>query len=68
MRSNSSTKSGFFVELLKNLGFLIAFGIIIYILFPDMMRQVFQLYGALFGPVIIILLIVIAALPRKKRR
>jgi hypothetical protein len=36
-------------------------------LFPEEMAQIFQIYGALFGPVAIILLIA-AALPKKRRK
>lgn len=58
----------FFKGLLINLGLLLVIGIALLILFPDMMRQIFQLYGALFGPGVLILLVVVAALPRRRRR
>jgi len=57
---------GFIKRLLINLAFLIGLGVLLLILFPDMMKQVFQLFGGLFGPAVILLLIV-AALPRKRR-
>lgn len=50
-----------------NLLILISLGVVLFIIFPDLTKQVFQLYGMLFGPIAILLLIV-AALPRKKRR
>jgi tetratricopeptide (TPR) repeat protein len=56
----------FLKDLLRNLVFLSAIGVVLYIIFPDMMKQVFQLYGMLFGP-IAILFVIVAALPRKKR-
>jgi hypothetical protein len=56
----------FLKDFLRNLGLLLVIGLILYALFPDMMRQVFQIYGALFGPVVI-LIIIVAALPRKRR-
>ena len=56
----------FLKDFLKNLTLLIVISVVLLILFPDMMRQVFQLYGALFGPLAIILVMVIA-LPRKRR-
>jgi hypothetical protein len=56
----------FLKDFLRNLGLLLVIGLILYVLFPYMMRQVFQLYGALFGPVVI-LIIIVAALPRKRR-
>jgi len=49
---------------------IILLGIIIFVLFlisPDMMRQVFQVYGALLGP-IAILMLAIFSLPRKSRK
>lgn len=55
----------FLKGLLRNLVFLIGIGIILFILFPDQMSQVFEIYGAIFGPLAILILIV-AALPRKK--
>jgi|GEM_PF-1218504 len=56
----------FFKDLLRNLAILIGLGLVMLILFPGIMSQVFQLYGALFGPLIIGVLIV-AALPRKSK-
>jgi hypothetical protein len=55
-------------NLLKNLGLLIVIGIVLLMLFPDMIRQVFGLYGQLFGPVLLGLIILVIALPRKRRR
>ena len=60
-------KMEFLKGFLRNLGLLLIIGMILFILFPDMMKQIFQLYGALLGPIAIIVVIV-AALPRKKRR
>lgn len=57
----------FVKDFLKNLAILVVIGVVLFILFPDMMRQVLELYGALLGPIAIIVLIV-AALPRKKSR
>jgi len=57
----------FLKALLRNLGLLIIIGLVLIVLFPDMMKQIFQLYGGLFGPVALVLIIV-AALPLKKRR
>jgi len=56
----------FLKTFLRNLSFLFLFGSILFIIAPDMMKQVFQLYGALFGPLVIVIIIV-TALPRKKR-
>lgn len=58
------------MEFLKNffinLAVLIGIGILLFALFPDVMRQVFEVYSALFGPIAILFLIV-AALPRRRR-
>jgi len=51
---------------LRNLGALLIIGLVFFVLFPDIMKQVFQLYGALLGPFIVLILIA-AALPRKRR-
>ncbi len=57
----------FFKEFLRNLLILIGIGIVLYLISPSIMGNIFELYGAIFGPIAIILLIV-AALPNKKRR
>ena len=57
----------FLINFIKNLAFLAIIGVVLFIAAPDMMKQVFELYDGLFGPTIIILLIVVAALPRKRR-
>ena len=56
----------FLKGFLRNLGLLLIIGLALFILFPDMMKQIIRLYGPVFGLVAIIIVIV-AALPRKKR-
>jgi hypothetical protein len=56
----------FLKRFLINLAFLIGLGIILTIISPNIMKQVFQLFGGLFGP-LALLFVVIAALPRKRR-
>jgi hypothetical protein len=56
----------FFKGLLINLGLLLVIGLVLFVLFPDPMRQIFQTYCVIFGPIVVILLIVVAALPRKR--
>jgi hypothetical protein len=56
----------FLKDFLRNLLILVVIGVALYLLYPSMMGQVLQVYGALFGPIAIVLLIVFA-LPRKKR-
>ncbi len=58
----------FLKGFLTNLLILTAIGAVLFIAAPDMMKQVFQLYGGLFGPGIVIVLIIVAALPRKRIR
>jgi len=55
----------FLKKILRNLAFLVGIGIVLYILYPDMMSQVFELYWGIFGPLALLGLIV-AALPRGK--
>jgi hypothetical protein len=57
----------FLKDFLRNLVLLLIIGLVLFILFPDMMNQVFQLYAVLLGPIAILIMIV-AALPRKKRK
>ena len=56
----------FLKAFLRNLVLLLVIGLVLFILFPDITRQIFQLYGALFGPFALIL-VAIFALPRKYR-
>jgi hypothetical protein len=57
----------FFKDFVRNLVILVVIGVVLFFMFPDMMKQVYELYGMLFGPLAIVILIVIA-LPRAKRK
>ena len=57
----------FLKNFLKNLGFLVVIGIVLFFVAPDMMRQVFDAFGQLFGPLAIIMIIV-AALPSRRKK
>ena len=57
----------FLKNFLKNLGFLLVIGIVLFFVAPNMMRQVFDAFGQLFGPLAIIMIIV-AALPSKRTK
>ena len=57
----------FLKNFLKNLGFLVVIGIVLFFVAPDMMRQVFDAFGQLFGPLAIIMIIVVA-LPSKRTK
>jgi hypothetical protein len=50
---------------LRNLGILVLIGVVLWILFPSWMTEVYKLYGAIFGP-IALLILVVAALPKRK--
>jgi hypothetical protein len=55
-------------DFLFNLAILTVIGIVFFALFPDIMRQVLGLYdGPGILPVIVIL-VILAALPKRKRR
>jgi drug/metabolite transporter superfamily protein YnfA len=56
----------FLKTFIRNLALLIIIGIILFILFPEIMGQVYHLYGAIFGPLAVVILLV-AAIPRKQR-
>jgi len=56
----------FIKDLLRNLALLLLIGLVLFLIFPDIMRQIVQLYGLLFGPVILLLLVAFA-LPRRRR-
>jgi hypothetical protein len=59
-------KMEFLKGFFRNLGLLLIIGLVLFVLFPEIMKQIFQLYGVLLGPIAIIVVIV-AALPRKKQ-
>ncbi|RJP47665.1 MAG: hypothetical protein C4583_16065 [Anaerolineaceae bacterium] len=57
----------FIKDFVRNLVILVVIGMVLFFMFPGMMKQVFELYGILFGPLALVVLIVIA-LPRAKRK
>jgi hypothetical protein len=56
----------FLKGFLRNLALLAVLGFIIYLIEPDMVRQVTEAYWMILGPVGIILVIV-AAIPQKRK-
>ena len=68
MQSVSKKNTSFLMAFLRNLGFIILGGVILLIVFPDLMREIFQIFGGLFGPTLVVIIIIVAALPRKRRR
>lgn len=57
----------FLKDFLRNLAILAVVGLALFILWPNVMGSVVQLYGTVLGPVAIVVLVVIA-LPRKRTR
>ena len=55
-------------SFLQNLAFLAVLLLFLFIVFPDLMKQVFGIYNGLGILPIVILVIIVAALPRKRRR
>jgi hypothetical protein len=55
-------------DFLRNLGILIIFGVMFFMLFPEIMRGILGLYDGLGILPIFILLIIVSALPKRKRR
>jgi hypothetical protein len=68
MQTVSKKNTSFLKGLLRNLGLILLIGIVLFIIFPDLMRQVFGVFGGLFAPGLILVLIVIFALPRRRKR
>jgi hypothetical protein len=55
---------GYLKRLFRNLFLLIVIGLVFYLVNPTMAAQVYEVFGLLFGPVLVIILIIAAALPR----
>ncbi len=56
----------FLKDFLRNLAILIGIGLVVYLIYPDIMKQVYEFFGLLFGPLARITVIVFA-LPRKRK-
>jgi len=55
------------VLFLRNLAGLVIIGVVLLVLFPVWMSEVYKLYGAIFGP-LALLILVVAALPARKHK
>jgi asparagine N-glycosylation enzyme membrane subunit Stt3 len=55
-------------DFLRNLGILIIIGVVFFVLFPEIMRGILGLYDGLGILPIFILLVIVSALPKRKRR
>lgn len=62
------TKGAVMKVFLRNLGILLVLATIMFVLFPDIMRQVFGLYNGLGILPLIIIMVVISAIPKRKGR
>lgn len=58
----------FLKNFFMNLLYVIIICVLLLILLPDFMRGVFQAYAAIFGPGLLLLLVLVAALPRRRWR
>ena len=56
----------FWKNLIRNILLLGALLLILFLVAPSIMRQVYDMLGQLFGP-LLILIIIVAALPRRSR-
>lgn len=55
-------------NFLRNLALLVVLVLLLFIIFPDMMKQVIGVYNGLGFLPIIILVLMVAALPRRRSR
>jgi hypothetical protein len=58
----------FIQRFLRNLGILIVLGIVLLLIYPNIMGQIYQTWIVLFGPGLVILMLVVAALPERRCR
>ena len=56
----------FLKDLIRNLGILLVIGLVVFFMYPDLMKQVGEVFGSLFGP-LAILMVVVFAIPRRRR-
>ncbi len=56
----------FLSQFLVNLGVLLGGAVVLLILFPDIMSQVYSLLGGILGPVLF-LVVIVGALPARRR-
>jgi hypothetical protein len=55
-------------DFLLNLAGLVLIGLVLFLLFPDISKGILQVYNGLGILPIFLLMVVLAALPRRKRR
>ena len=57
----------FLKGFLRNLALLVALGLVIYFMYPDVVMQTLEAYWLILGP-IAVLFVIIAALPKKRTK
>ena len=57
----------FLKDFIINLFWLFVIGLFLILVFPDLMRQVYNALGSLFGP-LAILMIIVFAMPRRRTK
>lgn len=57
----------FLKDFIINLLWVLAIGLILILVFPDLMIQVYKIFGDLFGP-LVILFVIVTAIPRRKTK
>ena len=55
-------------DFIRNLAILAVLAIVVFLVFPDLMRQVFGLFNGLGILTLFILMVILAALPRRSRK
>lgn len=56
----------FFKKFLINLIGLVILGFALYLYSPKIISQVYSFFGMMFGPVLVILMVIIAAIPQRR--
>ncbi|MEX2161431.1 MAG: hypothetical protein WD751_05900 [Anaerolineales bacterium] len=58
----------FLKDLLYNLGLVALAALILYILFPEQAGAMYQMYWMIYGPIILLVLLIYALPGRRRRR
>jgi hypothetical protein len=57
----------FFKKLIVNLVFLAIMLVVLYMIFPNIMGAIYKLYYAVLGPALLLLVLILNAMPGKRR-
>jgi hypothetical protein len=66
LNPNNGGKMKFFKKFLINLIGLVILGFALYLYSPKIISQVYSFFGMMFGPVLVILMVIIAAIPQRR--